>query len=66
MLIAGGVINKWGDDPEGLPSIKQIVHAGYKVGKELESYAVNTALFGTSTRAIFLLNRLSSTLTGRR
>ena len=47
MLIAGGVINKWGDDPEGLPTIKQIARAGCKVGKELESYAVNTALFGT-------------------
>ena len=66
MLIAGGVVNKWGDDPEGLTMIKQIVYAGYKVGKELESYAVNTDLFGTSTRARSLLNRLSSTIAGRR
>ena len=66
VLIAGGVINKWVDDPEGLPTIKQIVHAGCKVGKELESHGVNKALFGTSPRAIFLLNRLSSTLAGWR
>ena len=66
MLIAGGVINKLGDDPEELPTIWQIQYTGCKGGEELESPAVNTDLFGTSTRARSLLNRLSSTIAGRR
>ena len=52
MLIAGRNANKWGDDPEGLPTISQIVYAGCKVGKEMEYPSVDAAFFGTFTRVV--------------
>ncbi|MDP2338817.1 MAG: hypothetical protein Q8N05_20685 [Bacteroidota bacterium] len=50
--IAGGVANKWGDNPGGLPTIWQIHYTGCKVGKEMEYHSVDAALFGTFTRVV--------------